>query len=527
MSAQNSEQTERVTLAMWVRHPIMILVAGLVGASLLYLPNLTALVNEWLTSDEYGHGILLPFVAAYFVWQRRSDYLAEQPRPSWSSVVLILLSVVTTLIAIKTSSMSLMSYSYLILVGAVILACYGYRFVWLSAFPLLLLALAVPLPGSTIITLTSELQLLSSDFGVWIIRLFGISVFLEGNVIDLGDYQLFVAEACSGLRYLFSLVTLGAVIAYMIQAPFWMKALTVAVTIPISIFMNSLRIAITGVLVKEMGISAAEGFFHEFEGLVVFAGAFSLLIASVWLMSFLLPGRPSLARLFDMPAPAARPRAETGSFAPLIPVVVAVSLVIGHAATIPISNQALVVPDREPFALFPESIGGGATIRTGSFSDQIVEMLNADDYLVADFGADDGVAVNLHMAYYKTQDQGKGLHSPSICLPGGGWDIIHESTVGIPSTNTEQPALANRVVIRKGRTSNLVYFWIRQQDRTFASENRARIHRLMTSITRNRTDGALIRVIRPIVNNDLDAADKSVQAFIGHLDPLLPRFLPQ
>ncbi|MEM7364935.1 MAG: exosortase, partial [Pseudomonadota bacterium] len=207
------------TLVSLARHPMMILILSIVLVSLLYIPNLIQLVETWLTSDEYGHGILLPFVAAYFVWQRKQELLATPARPTWSSVAIILISLVSTLIAIKTASVTLMSYSYLLVIVGAMLACYGYRFVWLNAFPLLLLVLAVPLPGSTIISLTSQLQLMSSDLGVWMIRLFNIPVFLEGNVIDLGEYQLFVAEACSGLRYLFSLVTLGAVIAYMIRCP--------------------------------------------------------------------------------------------------------------------------------------------------------------------------------------------------------------------------------------------------------------------------------------------------------------------
>tara|TARA_X000001036_G_C20512827_1_gene738844 strand:- start:446 stop:751 length:306 start_codon:yes stop_codon:yes gene_type:complete len=87
-------------------------------------------------------------------------------------------------------------------------------------------------------------------------------------------------------------------------------------------------------------------------------------------------------------------------------------------------------------------------------------------------------------------------------------------------------ASANRVVLRKGRHLILVYYWIKQQEKTFASENYARVDRLLSSLFENRTDGALVRVIRPILDEDATVADRRIRDFIGQVNPLLPTYIP-
>ena len=133
-----------------------------------------------------------------------------------------------------------------------------------------LLLLTIPLPYTLQAIVTVKLQLLSTQIGEAAIRLFGIPVFVEGNVIDLGQYKLQVAEACSGLRYLLPLTAISFILAYLYKAPFWKKAILVASAAPITILINSFRIAVIAVLVDNFGTQMAEGFLHQFEGWVVF-----------------------------------------------------------------------------------------------------------------------------------------------------------------------------------------------------------------------------------------------------------------
>ncbi len=116
-------------------------------------------------------------------------------------------------------------------------------------------------------------------------RLLGISVYLEGNVIDLGSYKLEVAEACSGLRYLFPLMSVGAIMAYLINGKAWARVVVFASTIPIAILMNSFRIGVIGVLVDRYGTEQATGILHFFEGWVVFMICLALLTLEAWTLA--------------------------------------------------------------------------------------------------------------------------------------------------------------------------------------------------------------------------------------------------
>ena len=129
------------------------------------------------------------------------------------------------------------------------------------------------------------------------IRLFQIPVYLEGNVIDLGVYKLQVVEACSGLRYLYPLMSLGFLAAYLFQAPLWQRALVFLSTIPITIAMNSLRIGLVGVMVDHFGPQDADGFLHMFEGWIIFIACALLLVAEMYVLARFVSGKKFLRRL--------------------------------------------------------------------------------------------------------------------------------------------------------------------------------------------------------------------------------------
>src|SRR6185436_18948115 len=144
-------------------------------------------------------------------------------------------------------------------IAGVVLATVGmgaFRRLWA---PVVMLLLAIPLPAFFYNNLSSQLQLVSSALGVWLIRLFGISVYLSGNVIDLGHFQMQVVEACDGLRYLFPLMTLGFIVAYFFRAPLWQRLAVFASSVPLTIVMNSVRIAMIGVFADLGNTALAEG----------------------------------------------------------------------------------------------------------------------------------------------------------------------------------------------------------------------------------------------------------------------------
>jgi exosortase len=146
--------------------------------------------------------------------------------------------------------------------------------------------MSFPLPVLVNSALTAEMQLISSKLGVVVIRAFDIPVYLEGNVIDIGVFQLQVVEACSGLRYMYPLLSLSLILAYLFKVAVWKRVVIFLSAIPITIFMNSFRIGMIGVLVEYKGIGMAQGFLHDFEGWIIFVACLFVLVVEMWLISF-------------------------------------------------------------------------------------------------------------------------------------------------------------------------------------------------------------------------------------------------
>ena len=170
------------------------------------------------------------------------------------------------------------------------------------AFPVAFLLVMFPPPNLIYGNISLRLQLISSQVGVWMIRVFGMTAYREGNVIDLGFTQLQVVDACSGLRYLFPLLALGILIAYHFRASFWKRAVLVLSAVPVTVFTNSLRIATVGFLYPVWGAKVAEGFFHDFSGWLIFMASLAILLAEMWLLGRIFPEPDRSAVVNEGPA---------------------------------------------------------------------------------------------------------------------------------------------------------------------------------------------------------------------------------
>jgi len=413
---------------------------------------------------------------------------------------------------------------------AAFLALLGWPAFKVAAGPLALLFFMVPLPPFVFNTLSGELQLISSEIGVWVIRQFGISVYLEGNVIDLGNYQLQVVEACSGLNYLFPLMSLAFIVAYLYRVEFWKRALVFLSSIPITVLMNSFRIGVIGWLVENWGIEQADGFLHYFEGWVVFIACLAILLLEVALLSRVGRMRMKLVDVFDLDWPDRLPsdfKWPQWRFTPVHVGFVAVLLLL-LSGSFYVKGQVEVVPSRTSFIDFPQKIGDW--VGWDQQLEQIyLDSLKLDDYLISDYeNRNTQKQINFYVAYYGSQQAGSAAHSPRSCIPGGGWEIDGLTTVQIPGMQVNgQPLAANRLLIKRGDTRQLVYYWFQQRGRIITNEYLVKWYLFYDALTRNRTDGALVRVTTPVARGeDLASGDERLQKFIGQAVPLLKGYVP-
>lgn len=251
----------------------------LAGVMWLYGDVMSSLIRQWASDDNYSHGFLIVPLALYCAWERRRLLSAAERRPHVGGLVLVLLSLVIFAIGILAAELFLTRISLVGIVIGTIAFVWGTAHLRLLAFPLALLPLMVPLPALVFNQIAFPLQLLASQVGETTLAAAGIPVLREGNVLELPNTTLAVAEACSGIRSLISLITLAIVLAYFTERRPGARVLIVASAVPIAILANASRVAGTGFASHWFGAQAAEGFFHGFSGWLMFAVAFAGLVA--------------------------------------------------------------------------------------------------------------------------------------------------------------------------------------------------------------------------------------------------------
>jgi len=253
--------------------------ALIVGAIVLvFWQVFVRLVDAWIVDGNYSHGFLIIPLSIYFVWERRQK-LAEAPiRPSWFGLVVLAGGIAVLMAGLWGSELFLSRIALLPVIAGIVLFLFGWTVLGIVGFPIAFLFLMIPIPSIIFNQIAFPLQLLASKLGEWAIAVVGIPVLREGNVLILPHTTLEVAEACSGIRSLVSLITLGLVYGYFMDPRTWVRTLIVVSAVPVAIVANGARVASSGMAAEWVGPEAAEGFFHEFSGFIVFIFAFAMIL---------------------------------------------------------------------------------------------------------------------------------------------------------------------------------------------------------------------------------------------------------
>jgi exosortase D (VPLPA-CTERM-specific) len=485
--------------------------------------SLDPLLGVW-SQEEYSHAwFILPLSALIFIQRLRTVHSGGS---SALGVPLALISVFVMLFAWATGSYTASIYAAVLGIIGFVWSSVGTEAMKTLAGPLVYLFFMVPLPAAIYISTSAEMQLLSSKLGLAFISLFHVPATLDGNIIILESARLEVAEACSGLRYLFPLVSFAFLTSMLVADRFWKKAIIVISSVPIAIILNAGRIAMIAVLLEWLGIDTSTGSAHAFEGFAVFFLCIVLLFLEVWcllkigkprgrfvLSELLVLDRNGLQRLIAWPVTRAS-------------LLAGIILLIGTGivATLPVRTE--VIPQRQPLALFPMDFEGWHGTPQTLDSDSL-NALGLTDYLLADYTreASDSGPVNFYIAYYASQRAGIHAHSPQLCIPGGGWSIINQSIVDMPLAPSGSLS-TNRVVIEKRGARQVVYYWFEERGRHIAEEGARKYYGLRDALIDNRTDGALIRVVIPIYGGDEATADAMATRFASRAAGLLQSFVP-
>jgi exosortase len=243
----------------------------------LYHHVVVRLIQHWQEDDNYSHGFLIVPIALYFVWERRAKLNGAARKPSNWGIVIVLGSIALLLAGILGVELFLTRISILGTIAGSLLFLYGWNHLRILLFPIAFLLLMIPIPAIIFNQIAFPLQLLASRFGETSLAACQIPVLRDGNVLILANIRLEVAEACSGIRSLISLLTLGIIYSYFADSRLWARWILIIGTIPIAIFANGFRVAATGIAAHYYGAAAVEDFFHKFQGLMIFIAAIIML----------------------------------------------------------------------------------------------------------------------------------------------------------------------------------------------------------------------------------------------------------
>ncbi|MBO9436748.1 VPLPA-CTERM-specific exosortase XrtD [Ruegeria sp. R13_0] len=504
------------------------LVLMVIGAVAFFQEGIAELFRVWQL-PEYSHGPLIPVLSGLlFLRQLKTVPIDATPvRDFWQGAALLAFALVLGGLGMLIGIPDIVAYGLILWVGAVLLISFGWKQGRAFWPPVLHLVYMLPLPGALYYGVSTWLQLISSELGVWFLDVLRVPVFLDGNIIDLGVYRLHVAEACSGLRYLFPILSFSYIFAVLYQGPTWHKAILLVSAVPITVVMNSIRIAVAGIVVNAYGIDYIQGLTHFFEGWVIFISCVLILFAIAWILVRFRRDQITLVEALDLETDGLWEQAKRIRFiAPSVALIVGAILVIAlNVLWQNVPNREAPLVNRDPFALFPTQLGDWHTGQPRALDPDIERILNAADYHSVSLERAGEVApVDLFMVWYKDQNTG-GVHSPEVCLPGSGWEIAWLEQIDVSDGTQSFPI--NRAIIQKGLDRRLVYYWYEQQGTRVASGFKAKLLLLSGKVINGRSDSAMVRLITPINPEEGEmAADLRLHDSLWAVEGRLERFVP-
>jgi len=283
---QKRPATEDLAQDLLRKKTLLAIAGALALTTYVHYPILYHMFLTWRTNPDYSHGLLIVPLSLYFAYGKTPQLRRAEIRGSWWGVAILCVGVLSVCIGELGGLLTALRSGYVFALMGLVLLLAGKRVFEILLFPMAFLFLMVPLPQSLVNIIAFPLQLIAAGWAVSSLQAFGIPSLLEGNIIHLAHTQLFVAEACSGLRSLMALLTLGVVFAQFFRAGrLFQQSILVLSAIPIAIVVNAVRVSLTGILTHNFGPEAAGGFIHDFQGIITFSMAFIMLLGEAQLLT--------------------------------------------------------------------------------------------------------------------------------------------------------------------------------------------------------------------------------------------------
>jgi exosortase len=251
----------------------------------LYYPFIQTLMRDWDANDNYNHGYFIPIVSAFMIWSLREELAAIEIKPSNWGIALVGLGLLQLFIAKVGSEYFLQRTSMIVVLFGISFYLFGGRLTRTVQLPLVYLIFMIPLPAIIWNRIAFPMQLFASSITEDVVRLIGLPILREGNVLHLAQTTLEVVDACSGLRSLVTMLALGTAFAFITHREAWKRWVLFLSVFPIAVAVNIIRLSATAILASRYGSEVAHGFLHDFSGWVVFVAGIAMLFGVEWALS--------------------------------------------------------------------------------------------------------------------------------------------------------------------------------------------------------------------------------------------------
>lgn len=528
-----------------------------------YYTTLDWLVFRDWTREEYSHGIIIPFFVLYLLWSNRNKIATASSYPTYSGLAVLFIGIMLFWIGELGGELFSMYLSLWFVIIGLVYTHFGWKKFKAMAFPLFFLLTTFPIPALINNKINFQLRLLSSNIGIKILHLFGVPAYREGNIIELSFTKLQVVDACSGLKYTLSLMILSLVLAYLSKRNLWKRIIIFLSAFPLAILFNSLRIAVTAIIFKFYGQEAAEGFFHGFTGWIVFGLAFLFLLFIMMILNKIPTANQKIDKKSSLLSSESDKEEKQGKNSDkdiLLPNEIEkqsktedngsnegkFSHKIGNRRSIlsPLFLSSIIIlllnftlshavdfrkkiPIIKSLSNYPLSVNKWDGQRS-EIEASIIDSLDLSDYTLINYKDPTGKVINFYVSYYESQSKGKSTHSPETCLPGSGWVFKTAGVIKLTLDDGNGFIPVNRAYIENSGEKQLVYFWFPMRGRILTNLFQVKIYNFFDALTKQRTDGALVRVMTPIYEDEkADEADNRLSNFVRIMEPLLTQYLPK
>jgi len=480
-----------------------------------YFPVLKKLLHRW-SQDSNSYCFFVPLIFLFLCWEKRKSFNFFHFSISYVGLLILLLAITISLIGSLSSLETLLYFGFYLTLLALGVTLYGKRIKHLI-FPYFILFFIIPLPPFINRLLTFKLQLLTSSLAVFLMKLTGLKVIKEGNIIEIGSTQFQVAEACSGLRYFMPMVLTDILIGYLFLRKFWTRVLLLSFVPIVCIVANALRVYILAIFCISGHKYWAQGFFHYFTGWLVF-------MLTVLFLVFLARFFRKLEKVRSIEETTPQEILSNGQPKKSYLLLFCIILILGSIGLY-YFPKTFFVPKKVNLAEFPLRIDGwyGEKLK---LSKKILKSLWADDYVFNVYVQKNFPgAIYILIPYYKYQTAWHTAHTPQTCLLGGGWFIV-KSGIWNLKVSPKKVIKIKYMWLSKNNEYMLATYFFFERGRVIISPWWHKFYLLWDGIIRRRTDGALIRVemfLRGFVPHSV--AEAQLKKFLINLWPILNRFI--